>query len=112
MKIKTGKADPDHSLTTKNIAAGVTMIHIEATLDHNTGIDTATTELAHNNLSQPTEDTATDLTVTHCTGHITDHPHITTLWVINPEITVGHTHDYLTSHQGMNQADQIHTPAG
>ena len=39
------------------------MIHIKATLDHNTGIDTTTTGAVHNNLTQPTEHTATDLSM-------------------------------------------------
>ena len=47
-----------------------------------------------------------------CISHITDHPHIAALWVINPEIIVGHTHDHPTNLQGMNQADQVHTPTG
>ena len=88
------------------------MIHIETALDHNTRIDAATTEAAHNNLTQPTGDTATGLSITHHTGHIADHPHIPALWVINPKITVGHTHDHPTDSQGMNHADQTHTPAG
>ena len=61
-------------------------IHTEVALDHNTRTDTATTEAAHNNLIQHTEDTATDPVVTHCIGHIKDHPHIAVLWVIDPEI--------------------------
>ena len=69
-------------------------------------------EAGHNDLAQPTEATATDLTMTHPTGHITDHPHIAALLVISPEIIVGHTHDHPTDLQGMNYADQIHTPAG
>ena len=69
-------------------------------------IDAATTEVAHNNLAQPTEDTATDLAMTHHIGHIA------ALWVIDPKITVDHTHDHPTNLQGMNHADQIHTPAG
>ena len=40
-----------------------------------TGIDAALTEAAHDDLMQPTEDTATDLTMTHCTGNIADHQH-------------------------------------
>ena len=55
------------------------MICIEAAPDHNTEIDTATTEAAHDDLTQPTEATATDIAMTHHTGHITDHPHITAL---------------------------------
>ena len=58
MKIKTGKTDPNHSLTTKDIAAQIIVIHIEAALDHNTGIDAPTTDAAHDNLTQPKEDTA------------------------------------------------------
>ena len=87
------------------------MIHRGATLDHNTQIDASTTETAHDDLTQPTDDTATDLTMTQHTSHMADHPHITALWVINPEITVGHNHDKPTDIQGMNHADQIHTPA-
>ena len=112
MKLKTGKADPDHSPTTKCIAGQIITIHIEATPDHNTGIDTTTTEAAHDDLVQPTEDTVTDLTVTPCTSHMADHPHIAALWVINPEIVIGHTHNHPNNLQGMNHADLIHTPAG
>ena len=112
MKIKTSTADPDHSPTTKDIAAQVIMICIETTLNHNTRIDAATTEAAHDDLTQPTKDTATDLTVTHCIGHTADHPHITALQVIDPKIAVGHIHDNPTDLQGMNHTDQIHTPAG
>ena len=72
-----------HSPTTEDITAWVFTIHIEAALDHNTEIDAATTEVAHDNLTQPAGDTATDLTVTHYTGHIEDHPRITALWVID-----------------------------
>ena len=85
---------------------------MEAALDHNTEIDAATTEVAHDNLTQLTEDTATDLAMTHCISHTADHPHITGLWVIDPEIAVGHTHNHPTDLQCMNHADQIHTPAG
>ena len=72
---------------------------MEATLDHNTGIDAATTEAAHDDVTQPTEDTVTHYTVTHCTGHMTDHPYITTPCVMNAEITVGYTHEHPTDLQ-------------
>ena len=85
---------------------------IEVTLDHNTGIDAAITEAAHNDFTQPTEDTATDVTVTHLTDHIADHPNIEALQVINPKIVAGHIHAPPTNLQSMNFADQIHTPAG
>ena len=88
------------------------MIHIEVALDHNTGIDAATTGAAHDDLTQPTGDTPTDLTMTHCTSHIDNHPNIKALWVINPKITVGHIYNHPTDLQGMNHIDQIHTPAG
>ena len=78
----------------------------------NTGIDSATTGTLHDNLTQPTEATDTDLTTTHHTSHTTDHPHIEALWVINPEIAVGHTHGHPTDPQGMNHKNQAHTPAG
>ena len=84
MKIETDEADSDHSPTFKDIAAQVIVIDIEATLDHSTGIYATTTGAAHNDLTQPTEDTATDLAMTHCTGHIADHPNIKALQVIDP----------------------------
>ena len=96
MLIETGEANPDHSPTFEDIAAQVIVIHIEATLDHNTEIDATTTGAAHDDLALPTEDTATDLTMTHHTGHITDHPNIKPLQVINPKITVDCIHDHPT----------------
>ena len=70
VKMETGEASPDHSHTFEDITAKAIAICIEAALDHNTGIDAATTEAAHDNLTQPTEDTATDLTMTHHTDHM------------------------------------------
>ena len=87
------------------------MLHIEATLDHNTGIDGTTTGSLYHDLPQPREDTTTDLTMTHPTSHITDHPNIKALQVINPKIAVDHIHDHPTNLQGMNLTDQIHIPA-
>ena len=52
MKIETGKDDPDHSPTIEDITPRVITICIEATLDHNTRIDAATTGAAHNDLAQ------------------------------------------------------------
>ena len=63
-------------------------------------------------LTQPTEEAAIDLTMTHCTGHIADHPHITVLLVIDPKIAVDHTHNHPINLQDMNHAHQIYTPAG
>ena len=88
------------------------MIYIETTLDCNTGIDAAIIEVADDDLTQSTEDTATDLTIMHLIDHITDHPNIESLQVVNPKVIVGHVHTPPTAPQGMNLTDQIHTPAG
>ena len=96
MKTETGKADPDHSLIFKDITAQAIMIWIEATLDCNTKIDTAITEAGYDNLTPPTEDTATDLTMTHLTNHIPDHLSTEGFQAIDPNIIVGHTHDQPT----------------
>ena len=53
----------------------------------------------------------TDAT-THHIDHTANHPCIEALQVIDPEITVGHIHDYPTDLQGMNHIDQVHNPAG
>ena len=75
------------------------MICIEAALD------AVTTGAAHDDLTQHTEDTATDLTIAHCTGYITDHPNIKVHQVTNLKITVGLIHNHATDLQGMNCAD-------
>ena len=110
-KIEKDETGPEHSCTTEDITVRVIAIYTEATLDHNTGIDTATTEAAHDDLTQHTEDAAKDLAMTHCIGHITDHPCMAAVWVIDPKIIVGHTHNHPTDLQGMNHTDQIHTAA-
>ena len=95
MKTETDKAIPDHSLIFKDITAPaitLTSHHIEAILDCNI-IDAAITEIAHDNLAPPTEDTATDLTMTHFTNHITDHLNTEAPQAIDPDIIVGHDHD-------------------
>ena len=112
VKIETDKANPDHSLILGDITARVIMIHIEATLDHNTGIDAATTGAVHDDLIQPTEDATTHLTVTLHTGHIADHPNIKAPHVIDPKITVDHIHNHPIDLPDMNLTDQIHIPGG
>ena len=111
VKIETGKADPDHSPTFKDITAQVIVICIEATLDCNTRTDVATTGAAHDDLTQTTEDTTSYLTMTHHPNHITDHPNIKALQVINPEITVDHIHTHPTDLPDLKLTDQIHIPA-
>ena len=106
--------DPDHTPTTKDITSQAITIHIETALGHYTGTDTTTTEVAHDDLTQSTEATATtiDLTATHHIDHITVLHNIEALQATDPEITVGHMHDHLTDLQGMNCIDQVHDPAG
>ena len=106
------KDDPDHIFTTEIIAAQVTAIPIEATPDHNTGVDAATTGAAHDNLTPPIVATPIDLATKHHTDHLAGQAHIEALQVINPKITVGHIHNYPTDLQGMNYVDQVHRPVG
>ena len=95
MRVEIDEADPDNSSILEDITTQVIVIHIEATLDHNTGIDTATTGAVHDDLV-----------------HIADHPNIKVLQVINPRIIVDHIHDHPIAIQDMNLANQIHIPAG
>ena len=83
------------------------MISIEATLNHNTRRDAATAGAAHGDLTQPTDDMAIDLAMTHHINHITDHPHIEVLLVIDPEIIVGHIHNHPICLQDMNHVNQV-----
>ena len=98
MMIETGEADPDHSLTFEDTAAQIIMIPIETALDHNTGADAATIGVAHDDLTQSTDATATtiDLTTTYNIDHISVLHNIKALQVIDPEITVGHIHNHPT----------------
>ena len=112
MKIETDKANPDHSLILGDITAGVIMTHIEASVDCNTETDAPTTGAVHDGLTQPTEDTATDLTLILHTSHITDHPNIKAPQFINLKITVDHIHDHPINLQDMNLTNQIPISAG
>ena len=96
MKTENGKGNPDHSLIFKDITAQAIMICIEAALDCNIEIDAAITEAAHDNLTPPTENTATDFIMTHLIDHIVDHLNIKPLQAIDPNIIEGHTHDQPT----------------
>ena len=89
-------------------------IHKEATLGHYVGTDTTTTGVAHNDLVQSTEATATtiDLPTTHHINHIAVPYNIKALQATDPEIAVGHIHDHFTDLQGLNCVDQVHNPAG
>ena len=108
MKKETGNANPDHDLIFKNIDAQVIMILTEATQGHNTEIVAATIGAAHDNWAPPIEATTINHATTCHINHITDHPHIEVLQLINLEITVDHTHDHPTDLQGRNHTDQVH----
>ena len=79
---------------------------MEAALNHNTGKGTVITGAAHNDLTQPTEDTATYRTMTLLSSHIAGDSNTEGLQVINPAITVDHIHDHPTDVQDMNLTDQ------
>ena len=111
VKTETDEANQDHSPIFVDITAQVITIHIEATLGHNTEIDATTTGAVHDDLAQFTEDTATDITMTLHTGHITDPPTFKDLQVMNLRIAVDHIHDHPIDPQDMDLADQIHIPA-
>ena len=63
-------------------------------LYQNTRTDATTTGAANDDLTQPTEDTTTDLTMAHHTGHRAGHSNIETLQAIDPKITVDHIHNH------------------
>ena len=112
MKIKEAETDPNPSQNTAGITAQVAIDLTEIAQGHKEGTDTTATEAVQSKPIQHTGDTVTGHAVTHHISHIADHPHIAALQVIDPEIVVGHTDYHPTNLQGMNQADQIHTPAG
>ena len=111
VKIEIGEANPGHNLIFESIAAPVITIPTEVTQSHNTGIDAATIGAVHIYHAPPVEATAIDPAVTHHMDHIAYHPHIHVLQLTNPEITVDHTHNHPTNHQGRTCTDQGHIPA-
>ena len=70
----TGEAIQGLSHVFTDAAAQVTMIPIEAILDHDTGIITFMTGVAHNTQILHTEVIVIDLAMTLHTDHTTDHP--------------------------------------
>ena len=110
--METGKANPDHNLPFKDIAVQAITIHTDVTIDYNISRHAAITEAAHGDLTQPTDDMAIDLAMTHHINHNTDHPHIEALLVIDPEVIVGHIHNHPICLQDMNHVNQVHSSAG
>ena len=103
---KTKKEDtgPDHSLDIADITATAIMTCTEAALDHDKGMGTATIEAAQDNPIQHTNDTVTDLAMTHHTGHTANHPHTTANQATTLRTTVHHIDIHPTDHQNI-----IHT---
>ena len=112
MKTEEAETDLNPSQNTAGITAQSGIDLTEITQGHKDGTETTNAEAVQGDPTQHTGDTVTGHTMTHHIGHITDHPHIAAFWVINPEVVVGHIHDHPTYLWGMNQADQVHTPAG
>ena len=75
MRTVSGKVVPSHSHITTDIAAQVITIHIEATPDHDIGIITTTTGVAHNTQIPHTGVIAINPIMTHHIDHTADHPH-------------------------------------
>ena len=75
MKTGTEEAIPDLSHISRDITAQVGTTHIEAIPDHNIGIITTITEVAHDAQDLQTGVTAIDPTMTHHINHTTDLQH-------------------------------------
>ena len=97
MKIEEAETDPNPSQNTAGITPQATIDLTEITQGHNGTTETTAAEAVQGNPTQHTGDTVTGHAVTHITGHIADHPHITALQVIDPKIVVGHTLDHPTN---------------
>ena len=97
-EIEKEEKGPDHSLDIVDITALAIMTCREAAPDCNKGFGTATIEAAQGNPIQHIEATVTELTMTHHTGHTTDHPHITAHRVTAVRTAVDHIHAHPTDH--------------
>ena len=71
----------------------------ETASDHNNGTGTATKEAAQDDYIQHTEDTVTDPTMTHHTGHTTNPPDTTADEATALRTTVDHIHTHPTDLQ-------------
>ena len=91
-KIEEEEMGPDHSLDIADITAPAIMTCTKATPDHNSGTESAITEAPQDNPIQHTEDTVTDPTMTHNTGHTANHPHTAAHQVTTLRTAVDHIH--------------------
>ena len=76
-KMEKKETGPDHSLDIANITALAVITHTEATPDHRNEMGTAAIEAAQDDPIQHTEDTVTDPTMIHHTGHTAIYLHTT-----------------------------------
>ena len=102
MKTGTGEAALDLSHISTDIAAQVSITHIEAIPNHDIGIITTITEVAHDTKALHTGVTSINPAVTHHLDHTRDHQH-TEAHHTTQEIKVTCIHVHPT-----NPQDEIH----
>ena len=109
MRTGTGKGVQDLSHNSTDTAAQVIMIPIEAILDHNIGIITTITGVAHSAPVPHTRVIAIDLTMTLHIDHTTDHP-CTEAHHMTLEIEACCIHDHPTNPHNRIHIGHTHTP--
>ena len=109
MSTGAGKVIAGHSHISINITAQVDMIYIEAIPNHDIGIITITTEVAHTTPVLHTGVMTIDPTMTHNKDHTTDHPH-TEAHHTTPEIEATHVHVHHTYPHDKIHIGHICTP--
>ena len=97
-KIKKQETGPDHNPDIAEIVAQAIITCTEAVPYHNNWMDTAAIEAAQDDPIQHTEDTVADLTMTHHTGHTTNHPHTAAHQDTTFRTAVDHIHAHPTDH--------------
>ena len=110
MRTGTGKAIPSHSHISTDITVQVITVHIEAAPDHDIGIITTTTGVAHNTQIPHTGVIAIDPTMTHHMDHTIDHP-CTEGYHTTPGTKVNCVHVCPTNPQDKIHIGHTHTPA-
>ena len=109
MRTRTGKVIPGHSHVSTDNAAQVFMILLEAIPDHDIGIISTTTGVAHNTQIPHTGVIAINPTMTHHIDHTADHP-CTQAHHTTPEIEAAHVHIHPTNPHGKIHIGHTHTP--
>ena len=111
MRTGAGEAIPGHSHISTDITAQVIRIHIEAAPDHDIGITTTTTGVAHDAHILHTGVTVINPTITHYIDHTADHS-CTGAYHTTPEIGVTHDHVHPTNPHDKIHIGHTHTPVG